>query len=144
MIFKVLYNLKYLKKQRWYWLKSTWPSVLLHSGPFPVTSPPVAPAKSLLSSTIPRQGAALYFGAIAEMYLAQVSDKLLQGSFLKLFFSFSVTCPFLLLPLVSSEESAQLLSASFLQPSLHSVPLCRKHPCDAKACIQELLKGCSK
>lgn len=80
-----------LKLVRWSLLKCTQRSaLLLHAGPFSRHLPRVTPAESFIGSTIPRQGAAIYFGPITEMYLAPVPDKLLQGSWSSSLASLSV------------------------------------------------------
>lgn len=57
----------------------------------------------------------------------------------------SVSCPFLLLPLVSSEESAQMLPGILaLAEHLHAARLCTKHPCNTTSGAQSRRKDLSE
>lgn len=133
---------RFAKSSRWRWLKHTQCSVLLHLGPLSrnfalcylcqVFSQKYHPQTTCCCLLWSRYRNAV--GPCAWLRAPEAVPSLA-----------SVSCPFLLLPLVSSEESAQMLPGILaLAEHLHAARLCTKHPCNTTSGAQSRRKDLSE
>lgn len=140
----VLYNLNYSKKQKVGLAKIHLALCAAALGSFPLWLYLVSPLPSLSSAAASPDKAPLFI-------LVRLQKCIWLGCLISSFRAFEAVlqlpCHLSFPPPPSGVQWGKCSDAVSILPSAqhsHSVPLCRKHPCNTKACIQELSKGFSE
>jgi len=99
-----------LKLVRWSWLKCTQHAVLLRVGLFSRNFTLCYPCQVFFQKHHPQTRCRYSFWSDYSNAFGSSAGEAPSGLLKRFFFRFTVSCPFLLLPLLSSEENAQMLS----------------------------------